>query len=76
MPLICRSRNAEFDRIRPCRRIATRDEKSAANALVFVKLAAIRLWLRDYESTTWLFAKTTKAPGSEKNQNFLMTDGG
>jgi transposase len=41
-----------FNRIKHCRRIATRYEKRAANFLAFVKLAAIRLWLRIYESTT------------------------
>ncbi len=40
-----------FNRIKHCRRIATRYEKHAANFLAFVKLAAIRLWLRVYEST-------------------------
>jgi len=33
------------------RRIATRYEKLAANYLGMLKLAAIRLWLRTYEST-------------------------
>jgi transposase len=40
-----------FNRIKHCRRIATRYEKHAVNFLAFVKLAAIRLWLRAYEST-------------------------
>lgn len=40
-----------FNRIKHCRRISTRYEKHAANFLAFVKLAAIRLWLRAYEST-------------------------
>jgi transposase len=40
-----------FNRIKHYRRIATRYEKRAANFLAFVKLAAIRLWLRVYEST-------------------------
>jgi transposase len=42
-----------FNRIKHCRRIATRYEKRAANFLAFVKLAAIRLWLRVYESTAY-----------------------
>jgi len=33
------------------RRVATRYEKHAANYLAMLKLAAIRLWLRAYEST-------------------------
>ena len=53
-PNLYRDRNLVerfFDRIEHCRRIATRYEKRAANFLTFVKLAAIRLWLRVYEST-------------------------
>lgn len=41
-----------FNRIKQCRRIATRYEKRVANFLAFVKLAAIRLWPRIYESTS------------------------
>jgi transposase len=40
-----------FNRIKRCRRIATRYDKLAANYLAFIKLAAIRIWLRAYEST-------------------------
>ncbi len=40
--------------IKQCRRIATRYDKLAANYLAFVKLAAIRIWLRVYESTSYL----------------------
>jgi len=40
------------NRIKHCRRIATRYERHATNFLAFVKLAAIRLWLRVYETTT------------------------
>jgi len=40
-----------FNRIKHCRRIATRYEKLAVNYLAFVKLASIRLWLRVNEST-------------------------
>ncbi len=40
-----------FNRIKQCRRIATRYEKLAENFLAFIKLAAIRLWLGVYEST-------------------------
>ena len=38
-----------FNRIKHCRRVATRYEKRAVNFLAFVKLAAIRIWLRVYE---------------------------
>ncbi len=53
-PLLYRDRNLVerfFNRIKHCRRIATRSEKRAANFLAFVKLAAIRLWLRVYVFT-------------------------
>ena len=40
-----------FNRIKQCRRVATRYDKLAANYLAFIKLAAIRVWLRAYEST-------------------------
>ena len=38
-----------FNKIKQCRRIATRYDKLAANYLAFIKLAAIRIWLRAYE---------------------------
>ena len=41
-----------FNRSKQCRRIATRYEKRAVNFLAFVKLAAIGLWPRTYESAT------------------------
>ena len=53
-PYLYRDRNLVerfFNRIKHCRRIATRYEKRAANFLTFVKLAAILLWLRVYESS-------------------------
>ena len=34
-----------FNRIKQCRRVATRYDKLAANYLAFVRLASIRLWL-------------------------------
>ena len=40
-----------FNKIKPCRRVATRYHKLAANYLAFVKLASIRIWLRASEST-------------------------
>src|SRR5262249_53920486 len=40
-----------FNRIKQCRRVAPRYDKLAANYLAFIKLAAIRIWLRAYEST-------------------------
>jgi transposase len=53
-PYLYRSRNLveQFsNKIKQCRRIATRHERIAANYLAFIKLASIRIWLRAYEST-------------------------
>ena len=53
-PDLYRSRNLVerfFNKIKQCRRIATRYDKLAANYLAFIKLASIRLWIRAYEST-------------------------
>lgn len=41
-----------FCRIKHFRRVATRFDKLARNFLAAVALAATRLWLRNYESTT------------------------
>ncbi|HET9686462.1 MAG TPA: transposase [Pseudolabrys sp.] len=41
-----------FNKIKHCRRIATRYDKLAANYLAFVQLVSIRLWLRFYKFTT------------------------
>ncbi len=54
-PTLYRERNRVerfFNRLKHCRRIATRYEKLAANYLAMIKLAAIRIWLRVNESTT------------------------
>ena len=40
-----------FNKIKHCRRVATRYDKLAANYLAFIQLASIRLWLRVNEST-------------------------
>jgi transposase len=40
-----------FNKIKQCRRVATRYDKLAANYLAFVQLASIRLWLRVNEPT-------------------------
>jgi transposase len=39
-----------FNRIKQCRRVATRYDSLGANYLAFVQLASIRLWLRLNES--------------------------
>ena len=39
-----------FNKIKQCRRVATRNDKLAANYLAFIQLESIRLWLRVSES--------------------------
>jgi transposase len=41
-----------FNKIKHFRRIATRYDKLAENYLAALKLAAVRIWLRAYESTS------------------------
>jgi transposase len=41
-----------FNKIKHCRRAATRYDKLAANYLAMVQLASIRLWLRANKSTS------------------------
>ena len=56
-PYLYRARNLIerfFNKIKQCRRVATRYDKLAANYLAFVKLASIRVWLRANESTPQL----------------------
>jgi transposase len=51
----CVSRNKRQsmgNKIKQCRRVATRYDKLAANYLAFIQLASIRLWLRVNESTS------------------------
>lgn len=54
-PYFYRARNQVerfFNRIKQCRRVATRYDRLAGNYLAFVQLASIRLWLAArYEST-------------------------
>jgi len=53
-PYLYRARNLIerfFNKIKQCRRVATRYDKHAANYLAFVKLASIRIWLRANECT-------------------------
>lgn len=52
-PYLYRARNLVerfFNKIKQCRRVATRYDKLAANYLAFIKLASIRIWLHVYES--------------------------
>jgi transposase len=58
-PYLYRARNRVerfFNKIKHCRRVATRYDKIAANYLAFVQLASIRLWLRVSESTSQAIA--------------------
>ena len=53
-PYLYRARNMVerfFNKIKQCRRVATRYDKLAANYLAFIQLASIRLWLRVNEYT-------------------------
>jgi len=43
--------DTSINKIKQCRRVATRYDKLAANYLAFIQLASIRLWLRINEST-------------------------
>lgn len=54
-PFLYRYRNLVerfFNKLKHFRAIATRFEKHAQNYLALVKLAAIKIWLRNYESVT------------------------
>jgi transposase len=54
-PYLYRARNLVerfFNKIKHCRRVATRCDKLAANYLSCVQLASIRLWLRINESAS------------------------
>ena len=54
-PYLYRARNRVerfFNRIKQCRRVATRYDRLAANYLAFVQLASIRRWQRINESAS------------------------
>ena len=53
-PYLYRARNLVerfFNKIKQCRRVATRYDKLAANCLAFSQLASIRVWLCANAST-------------------------
>jgi tRNA G26 N,N-dimethylase Trm1 len=52
-----------FNKIKQCRRVATRYDKLAANYLAFVQLASIRVWLRVNESAVQEARKVVLALG-------------
>jgi hypothetical protein len=54
-PYLYRARNQVerfFNRLKQCRRVATRYDRLAANYLAFVQLPSIRQWLRVNESAS------------------------
>src|SRR4029078_6888542 len=56
-PFLYRARNLVerfFNKVKQCRRVATRYDKLATNFLALIQLAPIRLWLRVNESTPLL----------------------
>ncbi|MEH2553750.1 transposase [Bradyrhizobium algeriense] len=65
-PFLYRARNRVerfFNRIKQCRRVATRYDKLADNYLTFVQLASIRLWLAACNESTPQ-DKSRKRPGA------------
>ena len=59
-PYLYRARNLIerfFNKIKQCRRVATRYDKLAANYLAFVKLASIRIWLGANEYASRIFSR-------------------
>jgi transposase len=70
-PYLYRARNLVerfFNKIKQCRRIATRHDRLAANYLAFIKLASIRIWLCAYGSAPY-FAMTMP----RSSRHFLKT---
>jgi Transposase DDE domain len=59
-----------FNKIRQCRRVATRYDKLAANYLAFIKLASNRIWLRANESTPWSSLSGTFRAAIDGSQPF------
>jgi transposase len=74
-PYLYRTRNwveRLFNKIKHCRRVATRYDKLAANYLALVELASIRLWLRANESTpSWLNRILHPRSGGPVSRHFL-----
>ena len=69
-PHLYRARNLVerfFNKIKQCRRVATRYDKLAANYLAFIQLASIRLWLRVYEFTAFCNGPDEVGPDEVKS---------
>jgi hypothetical protein len=59
-----------FNKIKQCRRVATRYDKLATDYLAFIKLASIRIWLRANESTPWSSLSGTFRAAIDRSQPF------
>jgi transposase len=57
-----------FNKLKQNRRIATRYDKLGATFFAFVKLAAVRIWLRSIESTAFC-----NGPGDVKSPRVIVT---
>src|SRR5260221_12207475 len=76
-PFLYRARNLIerfFNKIKQCRRVATRYDKLAANYLAFVKLASIRIWLRANESASHYFGRFLRLIGETGFPNQIFND--
>jgi len=56
-----------FNKIKQCRRVATRSDELATNVLAFIQLASIRLWLRVDESTPLKRGASWRPEASERS---------
>jgi hypothetical protein len=63
-----------FNKIKQCRRVATRYDKLAANYLAFIQLASIRLWLRVNESAPLYEYTAWSCCGQPIDSVYLSTD--
>ena len=64
-----------FNKIKQCRRVATRYDKLAANYLAFVQLASIRLWLRANALIDRIHALTDGASTPSSSRRVGLPDG-
>src|SRR5690625_2282878 len=60
-----------FNKLKHFRAVATRYEKYADNYLALVKLAAVRIWLRSYESVSWCSNFSWRSQGRAAPLRFL-----
>ena len=62
------------NKIKQCRRVATRYDKLAANYLAFIQLASIRLWLRVNESAPYMSIDDVDAWVRETRHKVMYRD--